>query len=86
MASLLGGKLTAAAAEEARRDYFALAVDRYEVAPLADRSCHLRHRYPNYDAACLAPAEALGAPLHTCDAKLDGVGHRADVHPLHRTH
>lgn len=83
---VLGGKLDAAAAEEARRDHFAFAVSRYEVEPLADRIWQLRHQYTSYDAAYLALAEALEAPLYTCDAKLGSGGHHADVHVLGRTH
>lgn len=82
---LLGDKLDPAVAEEARRDHFAFAISRYEVAPLADRIWQLRHQYTSYDAASLALAEALDAPLYTCDAKLDSGGHRAEVHLLHRS-
>ena len=83
---LLGGKIDRAAAEEARRDHFAFVINRYEVAPLAERIWQLRHQYTSYDAAHLALAEALGAPLYTCDAKLDSGGHHAEVHLLRRTH
>ena len=81
---LLGGKLAPAAAERARTDHFALTIDRYEAAPLADRIWQLRHRYTSYDAAYLALAEALDAPLYTCDEKLAGGGHTADVRVLDR--
>jgi predicted nucleic acid-binding protein len=83
---LLGGKLDLAVAEEARRNHFAFAINRHEVAPLADRIWQSRHQYTSYDAAYLALAEALEAPLYTCDAKLDSGGHHAQVHLLHRTH
>lgn len=83
---LLGGKLDPVVAEEVRRDHFAFTINRYEVSPLADRIWQLRHQYTSYDAAYLALAEALDAPLYTCDAKLDSGGHRAKVHLLHRTH
>lgn len=83
---LLGGRLDPAVAEEARRDHFEFAINRHEVAPLADRIWQLRHQYTSYDAAYLALAEALDAPLYTCDAKLGSGGHHADVHLLHRTH
>ena len=83
---LLGGKLVPAVAEEVRRDHFAFAINRYEVSPLADRIWQLRHQYTSYDAAYLALAEALDAPLYTCVAKLDSGGHHAKVHLLHRTH
>lgn len=82
---LLGGKLDPAAADEARRDHFGFAMDRYEVAPLADRIWQLRHQYTSYDATYLALAEALEAPLYTCDARLDSGGHHANVHLLNRT-
>jgi len=83
---LLGGKLDPVVAEEVRRDHFAFTINRYEVSPLADRIWQLRHQYTSHDAAYLALAEALDAPLYTCDAKLDSGGHRAKVHLLHRTH
>lgn len=83
---LLGGKLDSAVAEEARRDHFAFAINRYEVGSLADRIWQLRHKYTSYDAAYLALAEALEAPLYTCDAKLDNGVHNARVHVLHQTH
>ncbi len=62
-----------------RGDHFAFTLNRYEVAPLADRIWQLRHQYTSYDAAYLALAEALEAPLYTCDAKLDSGGHHAKV-------
>ncbi len=83
---LLGGKLEPAAAEDARRDHFALTISRHEVAPLTDRIWSLRHRYTSYDACYLALAEALEAPLYTCDDKLAGSGHQVEVRVLPRTH
>lgn len=83
---VLAGKLDAAVAAEARRDHFALSIERYEIGPLAERIWQLRHQYTAYDAAYLALAEALGAPLYTCDAKLSGSGHKADVRLMNRTH
>lgn len=83
---LLGGKLELAAAEDARRDHFALTISRHEVAPLSDRIWSLRHQYTSYDACYLALAEALEAPLYTCDAKLAGSGHHVEVRVLPRTH
>jgi predicted nucleic acid-binding protein len=82
---LLAGKLAPKAAEDARRDHFAFAIARHEVQPLADRIWALRHRYTSYDACYLSLAEALEAPLLTCDAKLAGTGHGADVHVLPRS-
>ncbi|MGB3185152.1 MAG: type II toxin-antitoxin system VapC family toxin [Ornithinimicrobium sp.] len=83
---LLGGKLDPVAAEEARLDHFALALIRYEIHPLADRIWRLRHQYTSYDASYLALAEALHAPLYTCDAKLAGHSHEAEVRVFPRTH
>lgn len=83
---LLGGKLEPDAAEDARRDHFALTITRHEVSPFADRVWELRHQFTSYDACYLALAEALEAPLYTCDAKLAGNGHNAEVRVLPRTH
>ncbi|NLG19990.1 MAG: type II toxin-antitoxin system VapC family toxin [Actinomycetales bacterium] len=82
----LGGKLRTDRAESARTDHFDLLIHRHDTAPLAERIWDLRHRYTTYDAGYLALAEALGAPLHTCDNKLASAGHGAAVHVHHRTH
>jgi predicted nucleic acid-binding protein len=82
----IGGKLAPHAAEQARTDYFALTIARYELSGLADRVWDLRHRYTTCDACYLALAEALELPLYTCDGKLAGEAHRADVLVLARTH
>jgi predicted nucleic acid-binding protein len=79
------GKLDADAAEDARADYFSLTIVRYELRGLADRVWELRRNHTTYDASYLALAEALEAPLHTCDRKLDTDTHRADVLILPRT-
>ncbi|MFG1708341.1 type II toxin-antitoxin system VapC family toxin [Nonomuraea sp. M3C6] len=81
----LGGKLTVAAAEQARNDYLALKITRYEIKGIADRIWELRHNYPAYDASYLTLAEALEAPLYTCDRKLVGNGHDADVQVFPRS-
>ena len=77
---LRGGKLDAAPAEQARMDHFAFTITRHETALLADRIWQLRHHFTSYDASYLALAEALQAPLYTCDAKLATRGHDAQVH------
>ena len=82
----LGGKLDPATAEQARSDHFAFSITRHEARPLAERIWHLRHQYTSYDACYLALAEALEAPLYTCDAKLAGSGHHVEVRVLPRTH
>jgi predicted nucleic acid-binding protein len=83
---LLAGKLEPGAADEARRDHFALTISRHEAQPLAERIWQLRHRFTSYDASYLALAEALDAPLFTCDGKLHSDGHDAEVRVFPRTH
>ena len=77
---LLGGKLDHEAADQARLDHFAFTITRHETAPLAERIWQLRHQFTSYDASYLALAEALRAPLYTCDAKLATRGHNAQLH------
>lgn len=81
----LAGKLDPALAEQARRDHFAFAITRHEVEPFADRIWDLRHQHTAYDSCYLALAEALDAPFYTCDTKLAGTEHDADVRILRRT-
>lgn len=80
----LGGKLDAVSAEQARHDHFAFSITRHEARPFADRIWRLRHRHTTYDACYLALAEALRAPLYTCDGKLAGEGHHAEVRLISR--
>ncbi|MFX4286598.1 type II toxin-antitoxin system VapC family toxin [Janibacter sp. G349] len=75
----LGGKLAAERAEEALGIYLDLDITRRDVAPFARRVWSLRHQYTSYDAAYLALAEGLDAPLYTCDRKLAAGGHEAQV-------
>jgi predicted nucleic acid-binding protein len=82
----LGRKLKQDAADQARADYFALMIARYEILGLADRVWELRQNYTTYDACYLALAETLVAPLYTCDRKLDNDGHGAEVLVFPRTH
>jgi predicted nucleic acid-binding protein len=82
----LSGKLKSQAAEQARIDYFAFTIVRYELHGLADRIWELRHNYTPYDACYLALAEAIEAPLYTCDHKLASDGHGAEVKGFPRTH
>ena len=83
---MLSGQLGPAPAEEAIRDHFALTIDRRDVPPLAERIWDLRHQFTSYDACYLALAEAIDAPLYTCDAKLDTNCHQAEVRVFPRTH
>jgi predicted nucleic acid-binding protein len=83
---LLGRKLRPEVAEVARADHFDLVILRHDTAPLAERIWSLRHQYTSYDASYLALAEALGAPLHTCDNKFASRGHQVTVHVHQQTH
>ena len=66
-------------AADARTDFRDLALVRYPHEELADRIWDLRHNLTAYDAAFVALAEALDAPLLTCDGKLAAApGHGAD--------
>ena len=82
---VLGGKLTVESADLARRDYFSFTIIRHDVEPLAERVWQLRHQFTSYDACYLALAEALDAPLYTCDAKLDSKDHTSNVRVVSRT-
>ncbi len=73
------GKLTPDRADRAWREHFAFAITRYDIEPLAGRVWQLRHQFTAYDASYLALAEALPAPLLTCDSLLAAGGHHADV-------
>ena len=64
----------------ARMDFGDLAIVRYPHEPLNDRVWELRHNLTAYDATFIALAEALDAPLVTCDGRLAAArGHRARV-------
>jgi predicted nucleic acid-binding protein len=70
----------AARTRQALEDYSDLRLTRYSHAPLLTRMWQLRQNASAYDAAYLALAEALGAPLVTCDRALGSVpGCRATV-------
>lgn len=67
-------------AEQALTDLSDLAIRRYPHAPLLSRIWQLRHNLTAYDGAYAALAEALGATLLTCDARLAAApGVRAEV-------
>jgi predicted nucleic acid-binding protein len=70
----LAGVLDHSAATLAHADLVALAVELYPYATLADRIWALRHTLTAYDAAYVALAEMLAAPVVTLDARL---GHAA---------
>jgi predicted nucleic acid-binding protein len=67
---VLAGNLDASAAALAHGDLTALPCDLYPYAALADRAWELRGNVTIYDAAYVALAELMEAPLLTLDARL----------------
>ena len=71
-------EITAARGKQALEDHIALNIKRAEHKDLLDRVWSLRDSITAYDAAYVALAEILDAPLITCDAKLArSHGHKA---------
>jgi predicted nucleic acid-binding protein len=80
---LLAGVLTAGRSREAMEDLAQFPIRRHRHDVLLPKIWALRHNVSAYDAAYLALAEALDAPLVTRDARLAGTtGHRARVELL----
>ena len=76
----LTGVLSPDRAEEALVDMYDLRLDRYPHTELVPRIWELRDSLTAYDAAYVALAEALEAPLVTRDARLARTrGHRARI-------
>jgi predicted nucleic acid-binding protein len=76
-------EITAARAQEALDDYAGLFVERAANRDLLRRVWQLRDSMTAYDGAYVALAEALDAPLLTCDGKLArSHGHRAMIELL----
>jgi predicted nucleic acid-binding protein len=74
------GELSAEEGRQALIDFDALGVELYEHQPLLTRAFELRESVTAYDAMYLALAEALKAPLLTCDVRLAGSnGHRVVI-------
>lgn len=77
---VLAGKVGADRARAALADLVDLGVETYDPTDLLPRVWDLRDNVTAYDAAYLALAEVLEAPLVTADARLAGVpGVRAEV-------
>jgi len=76
------GSLTATRGSEALADFADLPLDRYAHHLFLDRIWELRHNLTAYDAAYVALAEALSAPLVTRDAALARAAHRARIEVL----
>lgn len=66
----LAGHLSSDTASLAHGDLLALRIDLFPFAPLADRCWQLRENVTTYDAAYVALAEQLDAPLATLDLRL----------------
>jgi predicted nucleic acid-binding protein len=70
-------------AEEALQDFLDFPLTRYPHDFLLRRAWDLRRELTIYDAIYVALAEALNAPLVTCDRKLAAAsGHSANVEVL----
>lgn len=77
------GTIDAARAEQALQDFALLDVTRHAHDFMWRRLWELRHHLTAYDAAYVALAESLPAPLLTADARLSGAaGRRARVELL----
>jgi predicted nucleic acid-binding protein len=76
------GTIGAERGREALSDLADFPIVRYPHEPFLARIWALRHNASAYDAAYLALAEALPAPLVTCDGRLASApGHTARVEP-----
>ncbi|MGH8287211.1 MAG: type II toxin-antitoxin system VapC family toxin [Steroidobacteraceae bacterium] len=72
--------ITPGRAEQALDDFAGFVLQRYPHRELLPRIWQLRESLTAYDGAYIALAEALDAPLLTCDAKLArSHGHRAKI-------
>lgn len=77
---VLRGDLAPERARAALADLAALDAERYPHTALLPRIWQLRHTLTAYDAAYVALAEALDAPLVTLDERLQGAaGHQARI-------
>jgi predicted nucleic acid-binding protein len=82
-AQVAAGGLDVRRAELALTDLSALPLDRASHRPLLVRCWELRDNVTPYDAAYVALAEALHAPLLTGDARLArSTGPRCEIHLL----
>src|ERR1700722_837479 len=72
--------ITALRAEQALEDFSLLYIERHEQQSLLARIWRMRDSLTAYDGAYVALAEALDAPLLTCDVKLSRAhGHHATI-------
>ncbi len=74
------GDVSPRTGRDALSDLLDLPITRHPHGPLLSRIWELRRSITAYDAAYVALAEALDAPLLTCDGKLArSHGHRARI-------
>ena len=74
------GEIDSRRGSEALSDLVEFPMHRHPHVPLLHRIWELRHNLTAYDAAYVALAEVLGAPLVTRDARLAASsGHRAQI-------
>ncbi|MBO0808414.1 MAG: type II toxin-antitoxin system VapC family toxin [Actinobacteria bacterium] len=67
---VLGGKLDDARLSDAVQDFTALAIERHPMTSMVGNILGLKDNFTAYDAAYIVLAQALRAPLVTCDGKL----------------
>lgn len=73
-------EITNVRAEQALDDFAMVLIQRHEHGSLLRRIWQMRDTLTAYDGAYVALAEALGAPLLTCDGKLARArGHDATI-------
>ena len=73
-------EISAARGEQALNDFAGLPLTRYPHQPFLSRIWELRDNLSAYDAAYVALAEVLGAPLLTSDRRLARTpGHEAQI-------
>ena len=73
-------EITLVRAGQVFEDFAQLFIERHAHGPLLPRIWQLRDAMTAYDGAYISLAEALGAPLLTCDGRLARAhGHRATI-------
>ena len=78
--AVAGNRIEDARGLDALRDLAQLSLTRYPAGPLLERIWQLRRSLTTYDAAYVALAEMLEAPLLTTDGRLArSHGHRAEI-------